>query len=126
MATTTDMAPTRETPARRSSSSTNGSRRSRARKNDDDIERQIARLQDDLKAIAASIASMADDKVTEARGAAEKEVRHLAKAGQQAVDTVQDEFGEMEKQLKDTIRAKPLTAVAGAIAIGFCLALISR
>jgi ElaB/YqjD/DUF883 family membrane-anchored ribosome-binding protein len=121
MATTTDMAPSR--PARRSGG--NGTRRSRTRRNEG-LEEQMARLQADLKAIAATIAGMADDKAAEATGAARSQVRHLVHSGQQAVDTVQDEFGEMEKQIKDTIRAKPLTAVAGAIAIGFCLALITR
>jgi hypothetical protein len=28
--------------------------------------------------------------------------------------------------MKDTIRARPLTAVAGAIALGFVLAIVSR
>ncbi len=123
MADTTDMAPARKTTRRSGSNGT--TRRSRAR-HEDGLEDQIARLQDDLKSIAATIAAMADDKVSEARGTAKTEVRNLVRSGQQAVGAVQDEFGEMEKQIKDTIRAKPLTAVAGAIAIGFCLALITR
>jgi ElaB/YqjD/DUF883 family membrane-anchored ribosome-binding protein len=69
---------------------------------------------------------MADDKVSEARGVAKTEVKNLVKQGQSAVDGIQDEFGHMEKQIKDTIREKPLTAVAGAIALGFVLALITR
>jgi ElaB/YqjD/DUF883 family membrane-anchored ribosome-binding protein len=108
MADTADMAPTRSTSRR---SGKNGTRRSQSRRDDAALDEQVARLQEDLKSIAATIAAMADDKATEAKG---------------AVDTVQDEFSEMEKQIKDTIRAKPLTAVAGAIAIGFCLALLTR
>jgi ElaB/YqjD/DUF883 family membrane-anchored ribosome-binding protein len=123
MADTTDMAPARKTTRRPGGNGT--SRRARARQ-DDGLEEQITRLQEDLKSIAATIAAMADDKVSEARGTAKTEVRNLVRSGQQAVGAVQDEFGEMEKQIKDTIRAKPLTAVAGAIAIGFCLALITR
>lgn len=123
MATTTDMAPTRSSPARKSTA--NGTRRTR-RSRDQDLEHQISRLQTDLKSIAATIAGMADTKVNEARGAAEAEVKHLVKSGQRAVGDVQDEFGQMEKQIKDTIREKPLTAVAGAVAIGFVLALITR
>ena len=46
--------------------------------------------------------------------------------GQQAGEEVQDEFGQLEKQIKDTIRDKPLTAVAGAIALGYILAVVSR
>jgi ElaB/YqjD/DUF883 family membrane-anchored ribosome-binding protein len=122
MADTADMAPTRSTSRR---SGKNGTRRSRAR-GDEALDEQVARLQEDLKSIAATIAAMADDRATEAKGAAKGQVRNLMRTGQQAVDTVQDEFSEMEKQIKDTIRAKPLTAVAGAVAIGFCLALLTR
>lgn len=129
MATTEDMAPTRSAPARKSA---NGARRpstrsrARARTHDDDLEAQVARLQSDLKQIAGTIAGMADQKVTEARGAVKSEAQNLVKQGQNAVGEIQDEFGHMEKQIKDTIREKPLTAVAGAIAIGFVLALVTR
>jgi ElaB/YqjD/DUF883 family membrane-anchored ribosome-binding protein len=122
MADTADMAPTRSTSRR---SGKNGTRSSRPRR-DEALDEQVARLQEDLKSIAATIAAMADDRATEARGVAKGQVRNLVRTGQQAVGTVQDEFSEMEKQIKDTIRAKPLTAVAGAIAIGFCLALLTR
>ena len=128
MAETSDMAPT--SASRRSSRTANGrrssARSSRTAADEADIEAQIGRLQDDLKAIAASIAGLAEDKVTDARGTAKREARHLMRAGQQAVDDVTDEFGQMERQIKDSIRAKPLTAVAGAVAVGFLLAMISR
>ena len=91
-----------------------------------ELEDQIEQLQQDLKGIAATLAGLAGDKVTEVRGVAEKEARHLARTGQHAVDEVQDEFGQMERRLKDTIRDKPLTAVAGAIALGFILAVVTR
>jgi ElaB/YqjD/DUF883 family membrane-anchored ribosome-binding protein len=128
MADTTDMAPTRSAARK----STNGHARSRAaakrsrRAREDSIEDQIERLQADLKAIAGSIAGLADDKVSEARGVAKSELKHLLRSGQHAVDGVQDEFSQMERQIKDTIRERPLTAVAGAVAIGFCLALLTR
>jgi ElaB/YqjD/DUF883 family membrane-anchored ribosome-binding protein len=129
MADTTDMAPTRSAPARKS---TNGHARARTatrrtrRAREDNIEDQIERLQADLKAIAGSIAGLADDKVSEAKGVAKSEFKHLLKSGQHAVDGVQDEFTQVERQIKDTIRERPLTAVAGAVAIGFCLALLTR
>jgi ElaB/YqjD/DUF883 family membrane-anchored ribosome-binding protein len=91
-----------------------------------ELEDQIEQLQQDLKGIAATLAGLAGDKVTEVRGVAEKEARHLARTGQHAVDEVQDEFSQMERRLKDTIRDKPLTAVAGAIALGFILAVVTR
>lgn len=91
-----------------------------------ELEDQIEQLQVDLKAIAGTLAGLAGDKVSEARGIAEKEARHLARTGQHAVDEVQDEFSQMERRLKDTIREKPLTAVAGAMALGFILAVVTR
>ena len=125
MADTTDMAPTRADatrPAVKRSSST----RSRSRRRDDDLELQIERLQQDLKAIASSVTQLAERKVGEAQGRAETEVRNLVKGGQQAMEELQDEFSDVERQLKQTIRRKPLTAVAGAMALGFVLALITR
>lgn len=109
-----------------SESSSRSTTRSRSRKREEALEDQIERLQDDLKSIASTISRMADNRVNEARGHAEREVQNLMRSGEQAVNGVQDEFGEVEKQIKDTIRAKPLTAVAGAVAIGFCLALLTR
>lgn len=128
MAETSDMAPTRSTTSKRRSS-TNGGRSSRARshaRDDDALEEQIARLQTDLKAIAATITGLADEKVSEASGTAKSEVRNLVRQGQHAVEEMQDEFGHVEKQIKDTIRQKPLTAVIGALAVGFVLALLTR
>jgi ElaB/YqjD/DUF883 family membrane-anchored ribosome-binding protein len=92
----------------------------------DDLNEQISQLQKDLKSIAATVTSLAEEKVAEAQSMAKKEVGNLAKAGANKVEEVQDEFSHMEKQLKDTIRQKPLTAVAGALALGFLLAVISR
>ena len=42
------------------------------------------------------------------------------------VEEAQDQAGEYEQQLKDTIREKPLTAVATALGVGFVLALLTR
>ena len=127
MAATTDMAPNRPAASTRRPSG-NGSRSSRARSQsrDEALEAQIARLQTDLKSIATTITGMADEKVSEARGTAKTEVRNLVRQGQHAVEDIQDEFGHVEKQIKDTIRQKPLTAVIGAVAVGFVLALLTR
>jgi ElaB/YqjD/DUF883 family membrane-anchored ribosome-binding protein len=129
MASTTDMAPNRtaaKTPTRRAA---NGPRSAAARQSqsrEDDLSAQVQQLQSDLKSIASTLASLAEDKVNDAQKVAKREVKHLAHTGQSALEDVQDEFGQLEKQIKDTIREKPLTAVAGAIALGFVLAVVSR
>ena len=136
MASTPDMAPNRSaaangtgrasasTPARRAAASRSSS--SRSRRAEPDLEAQVQQLQDDIKGIAASLASLAEQKVGEAQSVAKRELRNLKAQGEQAVEDAQDEFGALEKQLKDTIREKPLTAVAGAVALGFILAVVSR
>ena len=130
MASTTDMAPNRtaasKAPATRRAAS-NGPRRAAARQSrEDELSAQVSQLQSDLKSIAATLANLAEDKVNDAQKVAKREVKNLANTGQSALEDVQDEFGQLEKQIKDTIREKPLTAVAGAIALGFVLAVVSR
>lgn len=131
MAATPDMAPNRSASA--NPRVPNGSRRNAARSaaasarsREDDLSEQIAQLQADMKAIASTLAGLAEDKVSEAQSVAKREAKNLARSGQQAVEDVQDEFGQLERQIKDTIREKPLTAVAGAIALGYILAVVSR
>jgi len=120
MAATPDMAPDR------TAASGSPSTRARTRSREEDLGEQIAQLQSDMKAIASTLAGLAEDKVGEAQSLAKREAKNLANAGQHAVEDVQDEFSQLERQLKDTIRDKPLTAVAGAIALGYILAVISR
>jgi ElaB/YqjD/DUF883 family membrane-anchored ribosome-binding protein len=97
-----------------------------ARSREDQLEDQISRLQDDLKAVTATLARLSSEKVNEARQSAKSEYRQLVQSGQDVIDSATDQAGALEKQLKDTIREKPLTAVAGAIGIGFLFALLSR
>lgn len=132
MASTPDMAPSRPTPTPRRAA--NGTRRSASSRSaasvkakpEEDLAGHVEQLQKDLKAIAASLTSLAEGKVGEAQDIAKREVKQLARTGQHALEEAQDEFTQIEKQIKDTIRERPLTAVAGAVALGFVLALIVR
>lgn len=128
MAATPDMAPNRSNGAttRTATRRTPAARAAAARRTEPDLEAQVQQLQNDIKAIAATLATMAEQKVGEAQSVAKRELRNLKAQGQAAVEDAQDEFGQLEKQIKDTIREKPLTAVAGAIALGFILAVVSR
>lgn len=122
MANTPDLAPTRRKsngPSRSAAAAANRAR-------EQQLEDQIAQLQADLKGIAATLARLSGDKVNEVKDVAKSEMRHLQRQGQNVIDDVQDQAGELEKQLKDTIREKPLTAIASAVGIGFILALLSR
>jgi len=126
MADTTDMAPARAAQTTRRAAAGNGSRSRRSRAASDDMEAQVAQLQSDLKAITQTIARMGESKVDEVKGAASKQAAALRAKGEEVVENAQDEFSAFEKQIKDTIREKPLTAVAGAMALGFLIAVITR
>jgi ElaB/YqjD/DUF883 family membrane-anchored ribosome-binding protein len=95
-------------------------------KHDDDLAAQVAQLQADLKSITKTLQTMAGTGVDDAQGLALHGAEKLVAKGSKAMHDVQDEFTEVEKQLKDTIRERPLTAVAGALALGFLLAALSR
>ena len=79
------------------------------------LEEQVTQLRSDIRSIASTLTNIGQ------AGASE-----LKSQGQSALDYAQDEFGAIEKQGRDTIRERPLTAIASAVAAGFILAVITR
>ena len=98
----------------------------RSARTEDNLEEQVAKLQDDIKSIAASLAKLGDSKVREAGSTAKTQYKSLVDSGQHVVDDLGDRVNAYEGQLVDAIREKPLTAVAGAIGVGFLIALLTR
>lgn len=98
----------------------------RSKSTEEELQKQIDQLREDIKAIGTTITRLGKDKVGEAEGLARREYKHLVRSGQDMMSEVSDEFGQVEKQLKDTIRQRPLTAVLGAVGLGFVLALLTR
>ncbi|KKB80245.1 hypothetical protein VW35_07490 [Devosia soli] len=121
MASTTDMAPS---AARKAAAS--AAARVTEKSREQELEAQVAQLQSDLKSIGETLKKLTGDKANEVRDIAETEIRQLKRRGQHMVEEAQDQAGEYEQQLKETIRAKPLTAVATALGVGFVLALLTR
>jgi ElaB/YqjD/DUF883 family membrane-anchored ribosome-binding protein len=115
MADTTDVAATVRQSARRT-----------AHRAEESLEDQIAHLQDEIKLIGNSISKLADQKVAEARKGARTQYKSLVKNGHNVVDEISDQVSAYEGQLIETIRERPLTAIAGAIGVGFLIALLSR
>jgi len=107
-------------PARRSN---NHARSSRSQES---LEDQIEKLQDDIKSIAGSLAKLSDDKVSEARTRAKTQYKSLVKSGRHVVDDLGDQMNAYEGQITEAIRERPLTAIAGAVGVGFLIALLSR
>ncbi len=110
--------------ARAASTAARARRSSRAQT--DNLEAQVTQLQNDIKSIAQTLARMGESKVGEVRSMAKMRAAEVKGKGEDLVSTAQDEFSAFESQIKDTIREKPLTAVAGALALGFLIAVITR
>lgn len=130
MADTADMAPSKATSSPRRAAANGAATATRARRTSrakaDDLEAQIGKLQDDLKTITQTLGRMGEHKVDEVKGMARSRAADIRGKGEEMIESAQDEFNAVEKQIKDAIREKPLTAVAGAIALGFILAVITR
>ena len=109
----------------RAASTTARARRS-SRAQTDNLEAQVTQLQNDIKSIAQTLARMGESKVGEVRSMVKMRAAEVKGKGEDLVSTAQDEFSAFESQIKDTIREKPLTAVAGALALGFLIAVITR
>ncbi|MDR3473877.1 MAG: DNA gyrase subunit B [Devosia sp.] len=90
------------------------------------LEDQLSQLQDDVKAIAASLSKLSESKISAARSNAKAQYNSIVKSGQSVADEVTDQMSAYEGQLVEAIRERPLTAVAGAIGVGFLIALLSR
>ena len=135
MADTEDTAPARAStngsaPRRAAAngarSATRARRSTRATPAADDLGSQVAQLQSDIKSITQTLQRLGEDKVGEVRGMAKLRAAALKDKGEEMLESAQDEFSAFEKQIKDTIREKPLTAVAGAMALGFIIAVLTR
>lgn len=123
---TTAARPTRRSSPANAARSTVRRVRARTEPEVESIEDQVSQLQNDLRSITATLNRMGQTAGNEIKSSANAQAEELKARGQSALDFAQDEFGAFEKQIKDTIREKPLTAVAGAVALGFLLAVITR
>jgi|GEM_PF-439835 len=123
--TTTAARPRRSSPANAARSTVRRVRAATAPEAES-LEDQVAQLQSDLRSITTTLSRMGSTAGNELKSSANAQAEQLAARGQSALDYAQDEFGQFERQIKDTIREKPLTAVAGAVALGFILAVITR
>jgi ElaB/YqjD/DUF883 family membrane-anchored ribosome-binding protein len=120
------MADTPETAATRRPTRRRRAPAAAATASEERLEEQIARLQEEIKAIGGTLAKLTDEKLREARSTARTQYRSAVQSGQNVVDELSEQVNSYENQLTEAIRERPLTAVAGAMGVGFLIALLSR
>ena len=86
----------------------------------------IARLREDMARLANEIAAVGQQSVKAAKRAASERAEEFRVKGETAMADLRSNASDMEQQLSDTVREKPITALAIAAGVGFLLALLTR
>lgn len=94
--------------------------------NPQDLEAEIARLREDVARLTDQLARTGEHSYSTARRAATAGAEELRVRGQAAAEAIRSNASDVEQQVVDAVREKPITALAIAAAIGCLLGLMSR
>lgn len=92
----------------------------------EDLQAELALLREDIARIAAQLADRGEDTFSAAKRAASEGAEHIRARGEAAVDALKENAHDLEKQVADAVREKPLTSLAIAAGVGFFFALLTR
>ena len=91
-----------------------------------DLEAEVARLREDVARLTEQLSRTGEHTLSAARRAASEGAEQLRVKGEAAVDALKSNAGDLERQVTDAVREKPITSLAIAAGIGFFFALLSR
>lgn len=98
-----------------------------------DLEAELAQLREDVARLTEQLAKTGEQlgrtggrTLSAARRAASEGAEQLRVRGEEAVDALKSNAGDIERQVTDAVREKPLTSLAIAAGVGFFFALLSR
>lgn len=97
-----------------------------ARTSPADLEAEIARLREDVARLTEQLSRTGEHTVAAARRAASEGAEQLRVRGEAAIDSLKSNAGDIERQITDTVREKPMTSLAIAAGVGFFFALLTR
>ena len=92
----------------------------------EELQVQIARLKEEIAAIASTLKDIGTEKVEGAKQSASGAYDDAVRRGEAAVDDVRRQIHDIEDQLSAAVREKPLTSLAIAAGVGYLLALMAR
>lgn len=92
----------------------------------EDLEADIARLKDDIAQLAKQLAATGEHSVSAAKRAASEGVEQLRVQGEAKLAELRSGAKDLEQQVSDTVREKPITSLAIAAGVGFLFALLTR
>lgn len=91
-----------------------------------DLEAEIAKLRAEMAALADQIAKTRDSSVSAARKAASEGLEQMKVQGEAAMEDLKANARDVEQQLTETVREKPITSLAIAAGVGFLFAVLMR
>lgn len=91
-----------------------------------DFEADIAQLKADIEKLAAQFRVTGQRSYGAARRMAAEGKERAWAEGEAAIENLRATAGDLERQVIDTVREKPVTALAIAAGVGFLLAMLSR
>lgn len=92
----------------------------------DDLQSQVEQLREDIAAIAATLGNIGSQTVRDAKRTAKATYKSAYIQGEDVVGDLKNKAQDVEAQLTDTIRERPLASIATAVGVGYLLALLSR
>jgi ElaB/YqjD/DUF883 family membrane-anchored ribosome-binding protein len=92
----------------------------------EDLAAEIEQLKADIAKLTEQLRKTGEHSYGAARRAAAEGVEQLRAQGEAAYEGLRANAGELEQQLADTVREKPITALAIAAGVGFLFALFAR
>lgn len=92
----------------------------------EDLEAEIARLRLDIARLTDQLATTGEHSLATAKRAASEGAEQLRVKGEAAVDALKSNATDVERQVTEAVREKPITALAIAAGVGFFFALVTR
>ncbi len=90
------------------------------------LEADVAELRSEIASLTKQIAALGEKSVNTARRAATEGVETLREKGEAKIAELRGNAGDFETRLEETVREKPMTALAIAAGAGFLFALLAR
>ncbi|MEK1886490.1 MAG: DNA gyrase subunit B [Phyllobacterium sp.] len=91
-----------------------------------DLQAQVAALREDIAKITTTLAKIGKNTAQDARRSAASSFETAKVRGEETFEDLRSQARELEDQIAETVREKPLTAIAVAAGVGFLLALVAR
>ena len=91
-----------------------------------DLEAEIAKLREEMAKLAEQMARTRDTSYSAARRAAAEGIEQAKAQGEAAMEDFKAQARDVEEQLTETVREKPITSLAIAAGVGFLFAVLMR